>query len=231
MLSIVNFTMFFMTHTSPVPLWASHPLGMLAAAYLAFVIVFPSMLGRRGARRVLPPPGPPAVTYRCAGSIGRMRFSGKLITLTVYADRLTLSPILLGDHTIHGSDVRAVRHEGGMWRRTVIEHSAPDVASPVTLISLPEDVHYWLSAIRRDPLPAGWTAEVAPTPNERVRQNTGRTIELVMYAFGVLLGLGMIGYGVFQMIRTPDVFFVVWIAVALFIEFRMVREIRARWRA
>jgi hypothetical protein len=230
-LAMLNFTTFFVTHTAPVPVWASHPLGMLAGGYLAFVFVFPSMLGRRGARRVLPPPGPPTAHYRCGGSIGRMRFSGRLITLTVYADRLTLSPILLGDCTIHGSDLRAVRHDRAMWQRTVIEHTAPDVTSPVTLYSLPEDIRDRLSAIRRDPLPAGWTAEAAPTPNERVRQNTGKIIELVLFAFGFLVGLGLIGYGVVQMIRTQDPFFLVWLAVALFIEIRMVREGRARWRA
>jgi hypothetical protein len=41
----------------------------------------------------------------------------------------------------------------------------------------------------------------------------------------------LIGYGVVQMIRTQDPFFLVWLAVALFIEIRMVREVRARWRA
>jgi hypothetical protein len=185
-LAIVNFTVLFVTHTSPLPLWASHPPGMLAAAYLAFVFVFPSMLGRRGVR-VLPPPGPPVATCRCGGSIGRTRLLGRMIRLTVHPDRLTLSPRFLGDYTVHGSDLRLVHHDRRAWQRTVIEHTSPEVISPVTLDSLPDDVLGWLSAIRRDPLPA-----TDATPSEPARQYPGGNLGLGLYAIGCLVGLPVI---------------------------------------
>lgn len=230
-LAFANFMLFAFTDSTPVPVLVSHPLGMVAGGYLGFQFMFPWLLGRRGVGRVLPPPGPPVATYRCAGRIGRVKFSGRLITATVYADRLTLHPRFLGDYTIHGSDIRSITDDRVLWSRAVvITHVAPDVASPVALLSLPADIRDQLSWIRRDP-PAGGIAEHAnPTPDSRAERTARRRIELALFVFGIAAGLGFIGFGVVQMMRAPHPFYVVWLAFALVIEIQVVREFGKRRR-
>jgi len=55
-LRIVNVVVAAPTGDAAVPLYVSHPLAMVAAGYLAFAFVIPTMLGRP-AQRVLPPAG------------------------------------------------------------------------------------------------------------------------------------------------------------------------------
>lgn len=108
-LAMVNFGLVFVQRPTPVPVYVSHPLGMLAGASLMFVFVLPSSVsGRLGIGRVLPPPGPGIATGKCGGRLGRMTVSGRLITVTVYADRLTLRIFPMGEFTIHGSDIDSV---------------------------------------------------------------------------------------------------------------------------
>lgn len=69
-------------------------------------------------RRVLPPPGPVVATERCSGRVGRLVFSGGMITATAYTDRLTLRVKLMsGVYTILGSEIRSVAETGRLRRQ------------------------------------------------------------------------------------------------------------------
>jgi hypothetical protein len=47
-LAMINFGMFAVNGTAPVPVFVSHPIGMVAGAYLVFAFVLPGMFGRQG---------------------------------------------------------------------------------------------------------------------------------------------------------------------------------------
>ena len=134
--------------------FAAVPLGMVAIGYLLYAFVVPAMFGRPS--RVLPPAGQPVAMFRSGGQIGRLTVSGRLMRVTVYADRLTLDMVLLGEYTIHGSRIRSIIDHGGMRSNGVrIEHLGPGLFSRVTLTSVPDDARASLTRITGDPLPPG----------------------------------------------------------------------------
>jgi hypothetical protein len=66
-----------------------------------------------------------------------VRFSGPLIKVTVYPDRLTLSLFLMGEYTITGPEIRSVTL---VRRQLVVEHAALGRTSPVRLHGLADHV-------------------------------------------------------------------------------------------
>jgi len=206
-LSFVNFGWSWLHHASPVPILVSHPLLLLSIGYLLFGFYLPATFGGAGLNRVLPPPGPVVAAGRCGGRIGRLAVSGRLITVTAYADRLTLRLILIsGEYTIHGSEIRSVA-ENGPWRRqVVIEHTAPGRASPLLLHAPPDDLRWAIFQIRRDPV---------DLPGAGGTDRAIRHATTFLYGAGVLLAVGLVVFGVVQVVGSSNLFFVPFVAFGL----------------
>jgi hypothetical protein len=153
LLGFLNFGLAATGRATPVSAFVSHPFAIVALGYLVIGFAFPAMLGL-GASRVLPPSGPMLSTFRSGGWIGLVKVRGPLIRVSVYADRLTLKPILMREFVIHGSEIQSVGQEGHLSRRLVIRHNGPGRTSPVRLFSVPDNSMRQIFHIRRDPLPA-----------------------------------------------------------------------------
>jgi hypothetical protein len=228
-LGLANFAVFAATQESAVPIYVSHPLGMLAAFYLLFVFVIPTMLGRQAAR-VLPPAGPPVAMFRSGGRIGRVAFSGKLIKVTVYADRIVLKPVFLGEYTIHGSEIQSITDLGGMmFRRVRIEHAGAGTFSRVTLYSVPDHARSQIAHISRDP----WIAAHYPPPaRDEVAQAAGRRITSIMFVLGFVVGVSLVAVGIVMFAHYQQPFLLVWAAAMLAGTFVVAREfVKFRRRA
>jgi hypothetical protein len=227
-LALANFVVFNTTGDAAMPIYVSHPLGMLTVVYLVFVFVVPTMLGRPSAR-VLPAAGPPTAMFRSGGRLGRVNFSGRLIKVTVHRDRLVLRPFLLGEYTIHGSEIRSVIDLGGMmFRRVQIEHAGPGLFSRVVLRSVPDHARTQIGHIARNPLPPG-----LPTPTHTgISRTTGRRFTSILFVVGFLLCLGFVAFGVVQFARYQEPFLLVWAAAMLAATVVVVREfVKFRRRA
>jgi hypothetical protein len=136
---------FYAYPDSPVPIWVSHPIGIVATGYLVIGFVLPAVLGRQ--RPQDPSPWPPLATGRCGGRVGLVKFSGPLIKVTVYPDRLTLKLFLMGEYTILGTAIRTISQDG--WR-VVVDHTSPGRISPVRLHGLKGHVIAAILRIERD---------------------------------------------------------------------------------
>ncbi len=208
-LGVANYIVFNTTGEAAVPIYVSHPLGMLAAGFLLFVFVIPTLLGQPAAR-VLPPAGTPLATFRSGGRMGRVNFSSKLIKVTVYADRLTLKPPFVGEYTIHGSEIRSITDLGGMlFRRVRIEHAGAGLFSRVTLNSVPDEVRAWLGHVRRAPLPPG------PRTPVRRQAVVDRRITTLAFVVAILVLLGLVAFGITQFARYDQAILLVWSAAPL----------------
>lgn len=142
---VLAFVNFWLRDSSPVPIWVSHPIGMVAMGYVVIGVLLPAILGR--ARPHDPSPWPPVAVARCSGRVGWVRFSGPLIKVTVYPDRLTLKLFLMGEYTITGPEIRSISVSG--WRGLVVEHTAGRF-SPVRLHGLAAHVVAAIQRIQRD---------------------------------------------------------------------------------
>lgn len=205
-LAVANFVWLAATGVAAVPMYVSHPLGIVAAFYLLFVFVVPTMLGRQ-VPRALPPAGPPIATFRAGGRLGRVGYSSSLTAVTVYADRLTLKPLFLGEYTIHGSDIRSVTDLGGMmFRRVRIEHAGPGLFTRITLTRVPDDARAMIARISRDPLPPG-----RPAPaRARAAQAANRRFMNVLFTVTCLTGLGLTTVGIVAAARYHEPIMLVW---------------------
>lgn len=222
LLGFLNFGLAATERATPVPVFVSHPFVIVALGYLVIGFALPAVLGL-GAPRVLPPAGPVLSTFRSGGRIGLVNFGGPLIRVSVYADRLTLKPILMGECVIHGSEIQSVGLESRLGRRLVIRHSGPGRTSPVQLFSVPDNSVRQISLVRRDPLPV-------PSAAKRSESLPGRRLTQFLYGFGVLFGIVVGVVGAVAMAGGPVPFLIGWIVFTVFALFAIVRQYRAVFR-
>jgi len=223
----VNFGLMAVGQATLVSVAVSHPLAIVAMAYLWFGLVMPAKLGR-DVRRVLPPPGPDLATYRCVGRIGTLRLFRGQVTVTVYEDRLTLRPKFMGDYVIHGSDIRAITDEDRSWRQLVIEHAAPGSgSSPVVLYRLPDDISQLISRIRRDPVPADLLAP--ESPEDRSARVAVQRVTKFAWSAGIAIGIAIAVVGAVGLAGSI-LALVVWLVTMLFVLSLGVREFVRHYR-
>jgi hypothetical protein len=117
--------------TETIPLYISHPLGMLALGYLIVGRILPARI----LRPADPPPpltGRPLASARCSGAIGTVRVQ-QMMRVTAYADRLVVGVTLVGSRTIMADQLTRLSVRGTLWQTIRIEHTAAGLVSPVTL--------------------------------------------------------------------------------------------------
>jgi hypothetical protein len=202
-------------------LFITHPLAIIAMAYLLFRFVFPALIGR-GQRdgEVIAPFEPPIAVTRCSGKIGAVKFDGPLLKLSVFHDRLVIRPILMGDRTIMGQHIRSVASERTLLGSPplVIDHSAPGLKSPVLLrLSANHPVRMAIDQISREPRPGIETAV-----SERA---TFWTLTSIMSVAGIVMGIFFVGLGITLMVTNFDFFFVIWTLFAVVITAKSVRDL------
>ena len=125
---------------SPIPIGISHPLAMVAMAYLLFQHIFPATIYRAGpqartlATQTLEATGTPLAQTTCGGSIGRLQFRGPLLRVTIYPGGILLKPLFLPAAAVLNHEITAI-HPQKMWFREVVEitHRAQSLASPIRL--------------------------------------------------------------------------------------------------
>jgi hypothetical protein len=120
-------------------IFITHPLGLLAGAYLLFVWIFPRAIGRMGpdtAQRVeqVRASGPELASTWCSAQVGRLRFRGPLLGVAVHPAGIVFRPILMPARAILAPEIRAVEYQRGVLNRTLaIVHTGPDIGAPVRL--------------------------------------------------------------------------------------------------
>lgn len=219
----ISFGISAFNHAFSVPVYVSLPLGALAIVWLMSMVVIPTLLGRLGPQRVLPPPGPAQATGRCGAHFGKwLDWSRGLAQVTVYSDRLTLRLVISGEYTVHGSDIRSITRKGPE-HDLIIDHTGPGRASPLELMSLGPNVSRAISRIRRDPAPA--LPDLPADSWDRAARKVAWTTFATVYVLAFALGVGLVGYGVVQLTREPGLFHVVLIVLGLGFIYKGVRRI------
>ncbi|MEV4318774.1 hypothetical protein [Actinocrispum sp. NPDC049592] len=128
-LALVNF---FTRGASGIPVIVSHPLGMLAMAYLLFARVFPAFTGDGRQDAVPAPAGPLLAEGSFSGRIGVLAFRGPLLKISVFDDRIVLRPLLMGERTILAGHIAAIRPDTwSLAHGLAIEHTVSGTRSPV----------------------------------------------------------------------------------------------------
>jgi hypothetical protein len=122
-----------------ISIFVTHPMGMLAGAYLLFVWAFPRAIGRVApdtAQRVeqARASGSEIASTLCSAQLGRLHFRGPLLRVTVHPGGIVFRPILMAARAILAPELLAVESKRGILNRTlVISHTGPDIGSPVRL--------------------------------------------------------------------------------------------------
>jgi hypothetical protein len=207
----LGFANFF---TQTIPVYISHPLGMLAIGFLLLRRVAPAML----LRPADPPPphtGPPHATARCSGSIGAIQLRN-MLKVTAYADRLVVGVPLVGTRTIMADQLVRVDQQSVLahgWPAIRIEHTSSGLVSPVTLLlraahplrhaiemlwrTRPAPVAPAAPAPPRSP--AGWTRMLTITMF--VGGVASLVVGVVLVAGGTAFGWGFIVIGVINFLQ------------------------------
>jgi hypothetical protein len=142
LVALAGFTNFFASFNgqSPIPIGISHPLAMVAMAYLLFQHIFPTMIYRAGpetrkqAIQTHQATGTVLVTTTCGGYIGALQFRGPLLRVEVYPGGILLKPLLMPAVAILSHEITTIRlHK--VWFSEVVEinHISQSVASPIQL--------------------------------------------------------------------------------------------------
>src|SRR6266568_9286604 len=122
-------------------LFATHPLAMAALAYVIFRFVFPNSIGGQidsdGASsraRLVRESGAAIASGRCAGQVGGVRFSGPLLSVTVFPAGFLIKPLFMPSYAILSVEIgRVVPISGLFGRRLQIDHAGIGAASPLIL--------------------------------------------------------------------------------------------------
>jgi len=120
-------------------IFVTHPLTMLAMAYLLFVWIFPLFVGserRDTPQRVarVQESGPPIASTSCSAQLGSLSISGPLLNVSVHPGGIILKPIFMPGRGILATEIAAVENKDRLWaHRVSVRHTAPDVASMVIL--------------------------------------------------------------------------------------------------
>jgi hypothetical protein len=127
----------------------THPLGMLAMAYLLFQYIFPAVMygGRNstavGLAQQITQTAVPRASVQCGGQIGMMNFRGPLLRATLYPDGLVLKGILMPTCAIPRTAITQVRYRNEFWTRGIeIRHTDKHVGNPI-LLGIGTDTDFW----------------------------------------------------------------------------------------
>jgi hypothetical protein len=141
-IAIGGFINFFasLNALTPFPVGISHPLAMLAMAYLLFQFIFPAMIYRVtpaeciAAVQHLQATGALVAATTCGGSIGALSFRGPLLRVEVYPGGLLIKPLLMPAIGIFREEMTSIRTRD-IWLRELVEliHTSKLVATPIRL--------------------------------------------------------------------------------------------------
>jgi hypothetical protein len=142
LVALAGFGNFFasLNGQTPIPIVISHPLAMVAMAYLLFQHIFPATIypagpeTRRQATQILEATGAPLAQTTCGGSIGMLQFRGPLLHVVVYPGGILLKPLFMPAVAILNHEITAIRLQK-VWFSEVVEitHIAQSLASPIQL--------------------------------------------------------------------------------------------------
>ena len=111
---------------SLLPIAISHPLAMVAMAYLLFQHIFPAMIYRAGpeirsrATQTLLATGAMLAKTTCGGYIGALQFRGPLLRIEIYPGGILLKPFLMPAVAILDREITAIRARS-IWFSEVVE--------------------------------------------------------------------------------------------------------------
>ncbi len=150
-IAIGGFINFFISlrQPTPIPVFISHPLAMIAMAFLLFQYIFPTVLYRSTKEerlrsiQALYSTGPLLASTICGGRIGNLMFRGPFLRVEVYPGGLLLKPFLLSNSAILLADIKTL-HTRKIWLTDVVEilHTSHSVATPIQLGCSPESAVY-----------------------------------------------------------------------------------------
>jgi hypothetical protein len=141
-LGLANYMTYIGTATSPVSIWISHPLTIVAAADLLTQLILPRFMGgqsREEARQreeLLRASGAVLAATRTGGRIGRVYVSRGLLGVQVFPGGLLLKPTFMRSSAVLNNEVTGLQVKqsvlgGGPYIQ--VNCSTPAVSSPVAL--------------------------------------------------------------------------------------------------
>jgi hypothetical protein len=212
--------------------FVTHPLAILAGAYLAFSRVFPAMMAGRSspesrASRAAWIRGTGQILdfARCAGRLGDVRFSGPLLMVWVAAAGIIVKPVFMSERSILTSEIRSIAARRGIFGwRIEVDHEGVDSSSPLVLYIRPE--HPVAQAIRDlggRPVPLV-DLEGRPPPTVALGSSPDRLATITALAGVVVAGV-LLAVGVFWVIPKFGLPGVLWTAMAAFIGGSHVRRL------
>jgi hypothetical protein len=124
----------------------THLLAMASAGWLLFGSVFPYLMGLRGGsslsqrERVLQESGPPLVVDFPAGQVGGVRFTVLVVRMQVFPGGVRLKPLFMPPAVILATEITGLEvHPHRLGNTELrIQHSSPDLRSPLLIKSGPE---------------------------------------------------------------------------------------------
>jgi hypothetical protein len=123
-----------------ISVWLTHPLALLGMAYLIFGYAFPLVIGGSSSAAVaaraslVRMSGPALASTNCAGTIGDLQFSGRLLRVSVHPSGILIKPTFMRQGVILAAEISTVRFERRFLRKMLeIEHSAVDSTPPLRL--------------------------------------------------------------------------------------------------
>jgi hypothetical protein len=125
---------------SPIPIAVSHPVAILAIAYLLFQHIFPATIYRAGAEarsrslHTLEASGALLAQTTCGGAIGSLQFRGPFLRVVVYPGGIVFKPLLMPAAAIHNHELTTIRLQK-LWLGEELElcHRSELLVSPIRL--------------------------------------------------------------------------------------------------
>jgi hypothetical protein len=141
-IAIFGFINFFLSINTPtpIPIALSHPLAMVAMAYLLFQVIFPRMLYPSTIQSTvevtqrLRLTGSEIATGVCGGRIGSLRFRGPLIRVRVFPGGIFIKPILLPATPILREEITTLQEKRRFLSSCIeIVHTSKCIITPIQL--------------------------------------------------------------------------------------------------
>jgi len=137
-----GFINFFVSINTPtrIPILISHPLAMLAMAYLLFQFIFPRMLYPSSPHNTsegidkVHLSGTELATGLCGGSIGMLHFRGPLIRVRVFPGGLLIKPLLMPAAPILREEITVIQEKQQLLTSMIeLIHTSKSIHSPLRL--------------------------------------------------------------------------------------------------
>jgi hypothetical protein len=204
-------------------LFVTHPLAMVALAYVIFRFVFPSLIGGQMDSgnadirvRLVRDSGAAIASGRCAGQLGEVRFSGPLLSVAVFPGGLLIKPLFMRSSVILIDEIRQVVAISGFFGpRLQIDHTGLGTASPLIFyISAKSPL---ARAIVGLPHPAAALAPAPASPRAPIGLSTPPGLMAGFGALGLVVNVAIIAIGVFWAIPNLGFFGLIWTGLAIVI--------------